>query len=99
MEVLQRLVRCEICRGEGTIQSIFHGRMECAACNGGGLVSESGEALEYSELVAQLRERLRGAERQIDQMKTRLPEQGGPGDDYRGMRNKHHPGGGNWTGD
>lgn len=95
------LGRCEICRGQGFIKGIFH-RMECAGCNGAGLVHEStGEALEPAVMVGQLRQRLSRAEWVIDQQRQQLERAGlmGAAKDYVGQNNKHHRGGGNWNGD
>ena len=57
MAAVHKLERCEICQGVGVITGIFH-VMECAGCNGGGVVRASGEALEYPALVAELREQV-----------------------------------------
>lgn len=53
----QHLERCEICQGKGKIKGVFH-LMECAGCNGGGLVCPDGKPLDYPQLVEQLRLRL-----------------------------------------
>lgn len=95
------LGRCEICKGKGVIQGIFH-RMECAGCHGAGLVHEStGEALEPAVMVGQLRQRLGGVEGVIEQQRQQLEREGlaGAAKDYVGQNNKRHRGGGNWTGD
>jgi hypothetical protein len=93
------LGRCEICQGKGFIKGIWH-TMECAGCNAAGLVNkDTGEALEPSAMVAQLRLRLNGAQRMIDHLQRQLPASGGPAADYQVKSNKHRPGGGNWTGD
>lgn len=93
------LGRCEICQGKGFIKGIFH-EMACAGCNGAGLVmKESGEALENTDMISQLRLRLNGALALTDHLRKQLPEQGGPAADYLGMTNKHHRGGGHWVGD
>lgn len=93
------LGRCEICQGKGFIKGIWH-TMECAGCNAAGLVNkDTGEALEPSVMVAQLRMRLNGAHRMIEHLQAQLPATGGPAADYQGQSNKHHRGGGNWTGD
>lgn len=94
----KQLERCEICQGLGVITGIFH-VMECAGCNGGGVVTPSGQALDYPELVAALRDDLRAARRQIDHLKIGRQGAGGPEADYQGRHNKYHRGGGNWTGD
>lgn len=95
------LGRCEICQGHGFIRGIFH-RMECAGCNGAGLVhKETGEALELAVMVGQLRQRLSRAERVIDRQRQQFEREGlaGAAKDYAGQNNKRHRGGGNWTGD
>lgn len=92
-----QLERCEICRGAGKINGIWEW-MECAGCNGGGLVRPGGQALEYPDLVAELRMRLQGATRLVEVLRSSAPV-GGPAADYVGMKNDHRPGGGNWTGD
>lgn len=95
------LGRCEICLGKRFIQGIFH-RMECAGCNGAGLVHEStGEALESVVMVGQLIQRLGGVEGVIEQQRQQLERKGlaGAAKDYAGQNNKRHRGGGNWTGD
>lgn len=95
------LGRCEICLGKGVIQGIFH-RMECAGCNGAGLVHQvTGDALETAVMVGQLRQRLGGVEGVIEQQRQQLARKGlaGPAKDYAGQNNKRHRGGGNWTGD
>ena len=98
MAAVHKLERCEICQGVGVITGIFH-VMECAGCNGGGVVRASGEALEYPALVAALREQLRAANRKIEHLKIGRVGAGGPAGDYQGRSNRHHRGGGNWTGD
>lgn len=91
--------RCEVCQGKGWIQGIFH-RMECAGCNGGGFIdAATNQPLAYPDLVAEQRERLLAADRQIKQMLGRTYQAPGPGGDYEGRNNRHHRGGGNWTGD
>lgn len=95
----RKLVRCEVCQGKGVIKGIFH-RMECAGCNGGGLIdAATNQPLAYPDLVAEQRARLIRAEREIEQLRRRVPVSGGPAGDYAGRSNKHHRGGGNWTGD
>ena len=83
-----KLDRCERCKGKGKIRGIFHA-MECAACNGGGLVMPDGKALEYPVLVEQLRLRLAmsGNVRRLQQVE--LERLGawplrGVADEYRG---------------
>ena len=96
-----RLERCEICKGKGHIQGVFH-LMECAGCNGGGFVRPDGSALDYPELVAQLRLRLTRAHRGIEQQRVVIERAGLGGSaagDYQSMRNRRGVGGGNWTGD
>lgn len=98
---LMKLERCEICEGLGIIQGVFH-RMECAGCNGGGVVRPDGSALEHAELVTQLRLRLTHAQRGIEQQQAVIKRAGlerGAADDYQGARNRRGIGGGNWTGD
>lgn len=93
------LGRCEICRGLGFIKGIFH-TMECAGCNGGGFINaDTNLPLAYPDLVAEQRRRLIRAEREIEQLRARLGRYAGPAGDYAGQSNKHHRGGGNWTGD
>ena len=83
--------RCEPCKGSGVFKGIFH-KGDCAACNGGGVVSaETHAALEYPELVAYLRDALKRAQVR--------PVGWGSAADYEGMRNRRGIGGGNWTGD
>ena len=101
MNAIIPLGRCEICLGKGVIKGIFH-VMECAGCNGAGLVHEvTGEALAPAAMVGQLRQRLSRAEGVIEQQRQRLERAGlmGAAKDYAGQNNKHHRGGGNWTGD
>lgn len=101
---MRPLERCEICGGDGKIRGVFH-VMECAACNGGGLVdAETHAALPYRELVEQLRLRVDQLAKQRNMQQAALMEAGlwplkGPANDYVGQNNKHHRGGGNWTGD
>jgi hypothetical protein len=101
-ERLMQLERCEICRGAGRIRGIFH-LLECAGCNGGAFVRPDGTALEYPELVQQLRLRLArsGAERRT--MQLALERAGlwpihGAANDYCG-NNKKGAGGAHFTGD
>lgn len=95
----RRLARCEVCQGKGVIQGIFH-RMECAGCNGGRFIDAATNLpLAYPDLVAEQRSRLIRAEREIEQLRARLGRHAGPAGDYAGQSNKHHRGGGNWTGD
>lgn len=99
MSALAVLERCECCRGRGWIQGIFH-RMECAACNGGGLVRPDGTALAYPQLVEQLKLRADAATARLARIEAGLPRAvTGPAADYQGMSNRRRPGGGNWTGD
>lgn len=96
------LERCEVCRGAGRIRGIFH-LMACAGCNGGGFVKPDGTALEYPELVEQLRLRLSmsGAERRrLQQVLERagLQPVEGAASGYQGNNNKG-VGGTHFTGD
>lgn len=96
------LERCEVCRGAGRIRGIFH-LMACAGCNGGGFVKPDGTALEYPELVEQLRLRLSmsGAERKrLQQLleRTGLQPDEGAASGYEG-NNKKGAGGAHFTGD
>ena len=99
---LMPLERCEVCRGAGRIRGIFH-LMECAGCNGGGFVKPDGEALDYPELVEQLRLRLAmsGDERKRMQRALQqaglMPEQGAAVG-YQG-NNRKGAGGAHFTGD
>lgn len=82
------LERCEVCQGRGRIKGVFH-EMECAACNGGGLVMPSGEALAYPALVEQLRIRLAMSGRERRTQQQALERAGmwplrGAADDYQG---------------
>lgn len=83
---MRPLERCEICAGSGKIRGVFH-VMECAACNGGGLVdAETHEALPYRDLVEQLRMRLTLVDqRLIEQLQlmstSRIPVIHGPAGD------------------
>lgn len=96
------LERCEVCRGAGRIRGIFH-LMECAGCNGGGFVKPDGKALDYPELVEQLRLRLAqsGAERvrlqRILSGAGLLPNEGAA-IGYQG-NNRKGAGGAHFTGD
>ena len=97
-----KLERCEICKGKGKIRGIFHA-MECAACNGGGLVMPDGAALEYPVLVEQLRLRLAlsGQERRLQQQaleKAGMWPLRGVADEY-GKRNGRGAYGAHRTGD
>lgn len=95
----RRLARCEVCQGKGVIQGIFH-RMECAGCNGGRFVdADTNLPLAYPDLVAEQRARLVKAEGELKQLRAQLGRHAGPAGDYAGQSNKHHHGGGNWTGD
>jgi excinuclease UvrABC ATPase subunit len=88
---------CEACQGNGWVKGIFH-QMECASCDGGGLVDRaSGEKLEAQELILLLRMRLNRAMQIVRLYEQTQPA--GPAADYGGRDNKHHRGGGNWTGD
>lgn len=101
MAGMLKLERCEICKGLGRIRGVFH-VMECAGCNGGGFVRPDGLALEYPELVTQLRLRLTSANQGIEQQRAVIERAGlgkGAADDYQGARNRRGVGGGNWTGD
>lgn len=96
------LERCEVCRGAGRIRGIFH-LMACAGCNGGGFVKPDGTALEYPELVEQLRLRLSmsGAERKrlqqvLERVGLQSVEDAASG--YQG-NNKKGAGGAHFTGD
>lgn len=97
------LARCEICQGKGVIKGIFH-VMDCAACNGAGLVDRNtNEALSPEVMVQQLRVRLNQANRQVEQQRQQLERAGlvavtGPAADYRG-NNKKGAGGAHFTGD
>lgn len=96
------LERCEVCVGAGFIQGIFH-RMDCAGCNGGGFVMPDGTALDYPQLVEQLRLRLEisGAERKrLQQLLERegLQPVEGAASGYQG-NNKKGAGGAHFTGD
>lgn len=97
------LVRCEVCQGQGVISGIFH-TMECAGCNGAGLIDRnSNEALSHAAMVQQLRVRLNRANRQIGQQQEQLKRAGlapisGPAADYQG-NNKKGAGGAHYTGD
>lgn len=95
----RQFARCEVCQGKGFIQGIFH-RMECAGCNGGRFIDAlTNQPLAYPDLVAEQRDRLVRAERELEQLRVRLGRHAGPAGDYVGQSNKHHRGGGNWTGD
>lgn len=95
----RQYARCEVCQGKGWIRGIFH-RMECAACNGGGFIdAATNQALSYSDLVAEQRQRLSLAEQEIKRLGGKVLAAGGPAGDYAGRNNRHHRGGGNWTGD
>lgn len=97
------LARCEICQGNGVIKGIFH-VMDCAGCNGAGLVDRNtNEALSREVMVQQLRVRLNQANRQVEQQRQQLERAGlvpvtGPAADYRG-NNKKGAGGAHFTGD
>lgn len=97
------LARCEICLGKGVIKGIFH-TMDCAACNGAGLVDrQTCEALSPELMVQQLRVRLNRANRQVEQQREQLEAAGlvpvtGPAADYQG-NNKKGAGGAHFTGD
>lgn len=97
------LVRCEICQGKGVIKGIFH-TMDCAGCNGAGLVDrQTCEALSPEVMVQQLRVRLNRANRQVEQQREQLERAGlvpvtGPAADYQG-NNKKGAGGAHFTGD
>lgn len=87
MSGLLQLERCEVCQGRGQIRGVFH-LMECAGCNGGGLVLPSGEALDYPKLVEQLRLRLARSGSARRHLQGVLEKAGmwplvGPADDYR----------------
>jgi hypothetical protein len=77
--------------------------MACAGCNGGGFVKPDGTALEYPELVEQLRLRLAmsGDERKrmqrVLQQAGLMPEQGAAVG-YQG-NNRKGAGGAHFTGD
>lgn len=95
-----RLERCEICLGTGFIRGIFH-TMECAGCNGGGFVLPDGAALDYPQLVQQLRLRLTRVQRGFEQQQVILEKAGlakAMTSDQL-ARNRRGVGGGNWTGD
>ncbi|WP_462383351.1 hypothetical protein [Pseudomonas sp. Marseille-QA0892] len=96
------LATCTVCGGEGVVRGIFH-EFPCDACNGSGVVGKEGaEKLSAEVLVQQLRLRLRQATRQIERQAELLREAGlndGAARDYVGSSNRHHRGGGNWTGD
>lgn len=97
------LARCEICQGKGVIAGIFH-TMDCAGCNGAGLVDrQTCEALSAEVMVQQLRVRLNRANRQVEQQREQLERAGlvpftGPAADYQG-NNKKGAGGAHFTGD
>jgi len=97
------LGRCEICQGKGVIKGIFH-TMDCAGCNGAGLVDrQTCEALSPEVMVQQLRVRLNRANRQVEQQREQLERAGlvpvtGPAADYQG-NNKKGAGGAHFTGD
>ena len=97
------LDRCEICQGKGVIKGIFH-TMDCAGCNGAGLVDrQTCEALSPEVMVQQLRVRLNRANRQVEQQREQLERAGlvpvtGPAADYQG-NNKKGAGGAHFTGD
>jgi hypothetical protein len=97
------LARCEICQGKGVIKGIFH-TMDCAGCNGAGLVDrQTCEALSPEVMVQQLRVRLNRANRQVEQQREQLERAGlvpvtGPAADYQG-NNKKGAGGAHFTGD
>ncbi|MFI8479653.1 hypothetical protein ACIGCM_03690 [Pseudomonas sp. NPDC078700] len=96
---MRKLDRCEVCVGKGVIKGIFH-RMACAGCNGSGLVDPSTRlALDYPELVEQLRVRLDHATKGLERLKRGIRPVTGVEADYQGKNNKRHPGGGNYTGD
>lgn len=102
MVEMVRLERCEICKGSGDYRGIFH-RGACVACNGGGLVLPSGDALEPGALVEQLRLRLTQAANEAGRYRDALEKAGllrtkGPADDYRG-NNRRGPNGAHRTGD
>lgn len=102
MAGMRKLERCEICQGRGRIKGVFH-VLECAGCNGGGLVAPDGQPLAYPELVEQLRMRLALSGRQRRQNQQALERAGlwplnGPADDYIG-NNRRGPGGAHRTGD
>ena len=102
MVEMVRLERCEICQESGAYKGIFH-RGACAACNGGGLVLPSGEALEPVALVEQLRLRLTATARDAKRYRNALEQAGllpgsGPAADYCGNNRRGH-GGAHWTGD
>lgn len=87
---------CVPCRGQGMIRGVFH-RMVCAGCGGVGFVRRDGSALEGEEAVLQLRLRLNRALSMLSVYEQVRPA--GPWDDYQGETNRHHKGGGNFTGD
>jgi RecJ-like exonuclease len=97
------LARCEICQGKGVIKGIFH-TMDCAGCNGAGLVDrQTCEALSPEVMVQQLRVRLNRANRQVEQQREQLERAGlvpvtGPAADYQG-NNKRGVNGAHLTGD
>lgn len=102
MVEMVRLERCEICQESGDYRGIFH-KGACVACNGGGLVLPSGDALEPSALVEQLRLRLTASARDAKRYRDALEQAGllrerGPADDYRG-NNRRGYGGAHRTGD
>ncbi|MCQ4271059.1 hypothetical protein NA655_08500 [Pseudomonas kuykendallii] len=94
---LRAVRECDACQGNGWVKGIFH-QMECAGCDGGGLVDRaSGEKIEAQELILLLRMRLNRAMQIVRLYEQTQPA--GPAADYGGRDNKHHRGGGNWTGD
>ncbi len=94
-----RLERCEICLGTGFIRGIFH-TMECAGCNGGGFVLPDGAALDYPELVRQLRLRLTKAVQGMARQQAALERAGlTSGVVDSGARCRRGSGKPNWTGD
>lgn len=84
---------CGVCSGAGRIRGIFQW-MECAACDGAGLLTLTGCMLSLKERAEVMRQREAEAEALRRQCGI-----SGPGVDYQGMNNRHRAGGGNWTGD
>ncbi|WP_443191388.1 hypothetical protein [Pseudomonas indica] len=87
---------CVPCCGQGVINGVFH-RMVCAGCGGVGFVRKNGSVIEGEEAVLQLRLRLNRALSMLRVYEQARPA--GPSGDYQGIENKHHAGGGNYTGD
>lgn len=99
MSGMLKLERCEVCTGKGWIKGIFH-RMECAGCNGGGLIDPvTRKALEFPELIKQLRIRLERANHELAVLRPGPQPDIGAGRDYIRPNKRRHVGGGNYRGD